>query len=430
MSSRIIYHIDVNSAFLSWEAAYRIYHLGAHVDLRTIPAAIGGDVSMRHGIILAKSIPAKPYGIKTGMTILEARQKCPKLYLAPPNYSLYQCCSKAFMQILQEYTPDIEVYSIDESFLDMTSTINLYGEAVEVAYHIKNRIKSELGFTVNVGVSSNKLLAKMASEFEKPDRVHTLFPNEIKEKMWPLPVSELFFCGRATTKKLSSIGINTIGDLANTDIEILKSHLKKQGEVMWSFANGLDFSAVISEAPKQKGYGNSTTTPFDVSDLETAKKVLLALCETVGARLRMDDFQAKVISIGIKNFDLKYSSHQMIMKNATNITIELYHYSCELFQQLWDGRTPIRHLAIHTSSLSSGVSGRQMDLFDVTDYVRLEKLDKTVDAIRNRYGKDVLKRAAFIQVKGTDTKLQSIDHMEGGVSREKRSVDYSKIKVV
>ncbi|CUX27210.1 DNA polymerase Y family protein [Clostridium sp. C105KSO13] len=427
---RIIFHIDVNSAFLSWEAAYRIYHLGARMDLRTIPSAIGGDVSMRHGIILAKSIPAKPYGIKTGMTILEARQKCPRLYLAPPNYSLYQCCSKAFLQILQEYTPDIEVYSIDESFLDMTATIHLYGDAVETAYHIKNRIKSELGFTVNVGVSSNKLLAKMASDFEKPDRVHTLFPNEIKEKMWPLSVSELFFCGRATTKKLLSIGIHTIGELANADIGILKSHLKKQGEVMWSFANGLDFSAVISEAPKQKGYGNSTTTPFDVSDLETAKKVLLALCETVGARLRKDDFQAKVITIGIKNFDLQYSSHQMIMNNATNITTELYHYSCELFQQLWDGRTPIRHLAIHTGSLSPGISGRQMDLFDVTDYVRLEKLDKTVDAIRNRYGKDILKRAAFIQAKDTDTKFRSIDHMEGGVSREKRSVDYSKIKVV
>ncbi|CUX28421.1 Y-family DNA polymerase [Clostridium sp. C105KSO13] len=428
MKERIIFHIDVNSAFLSWEAAYRIYHLGACLDLRTIPSAIGGDVSMRHGIILAKSIPTKPYGIKTGMTILEARQKCPKLYLALPNYSLYQRCSQAFQHILQEYTPDVEVYSIDESFLDMTSTIHLYGDAVETAYYIKRRIKSELGFTVNVGISSNRLLAKMASEFEKPDKVHTLFPSEIKEKMWPLPVSELFFCGRATTKKLLSMGINTIGELAHTDIGLLKSNLKKQGETMWAFANGLDFSTVIAEAPAQKGYGNSTTTPFDVSDVETAQKVLLALCETVAVRLRNDNIQTQVLSVGIKSFDLRYASHQMRLKDPTNITIELYRYACSLFVESWDGKTPIRHLAVHASSLFHGDALRQMDLFDLTDYVRLETLDRTIDNIRHRYGNDSIKRAVFVQPSSTEHRV--IDHMEGGISREKRSVDYSKLKIL
>lgn len=426
---RIIFHIDVNSAFLSWEAVYRIHHLGGKLDLRTIPSAIAGDISMRHGIILAKSIPAKPYGIQTGMTIIEAKQRCPKLFLAPPNYSLYQKCSKAFLDILLEYTPDVEVYSIDEAFVDMTSTIHLYGESVEVAHQIKNRIKNELGFTVNVGISSNKLLAKMAGEFKKPDLAHTLFPEEISAKMWPLPVSELFFCGRATTKKLLNLGINTIGDLAHTDIKLLKSQLKKQGEVMWAFANGLDFSSVIPEPPKQKGYGNSTTTPFDVSDVETAQKVLLALCETVASRLRKDNFQAQVISIGIKSFDLNYASHQMRIKNPTNITIELYRYSCQLFVELWDKNTPIRHLAVHTASLLSGGAPRQMDLFDITDYVRLETLDKTIDTIRNRYGNDSVKRAVFAQTGGTK-RHRTIDHMEGGVSREKRSIDYSKIRVV
>ncbi|PWJ49367.1 DNA polymerase-4 [Faecalicatena contorta] len=428
MDSRIIYHIDVNSAFLSWESAYRIHHLGGKLDLRTIPSAIGGDVAMRHGIILAKSIPAKPYGIKTGMTIVEARQKCPKLYLAPPNYSLYQRCSNAFIDILREYTPDVEIYSIDEAYLDMTSTIHLYGKPVEVAYRIKDRIREELGFTVNVGISSNKLLAKMSSEFRKPDLVHTLFPEEIETKMWPLPVSELFFCGRATTKKLLNMGINTISDLAHTDIELLKSHLKKQGEIMWAFANGLDFSAVVAEVPAQKGYGNSTTTPFDVSDIETARKVLLGLCETVAARLRKDNFHAQVISVGIKSFDLRYASHQMHLNNPTNITIELYHYSCKLFEELWDNKTPIRHLGVHTSVLSFGESPRQMDFFDMTDYVRLETLDKTVDTIRLRYGNDSVKRAVFIHPYSTKHRL--IDHMEGGVSREKRSIDYSKLKVV
>ncbi|MBA4699241.1 MAG: DNA polymerase IV [Ruminococcus sp.] len=425
---RIIFHIDVNSAFLSWESAYRIHHLGGTLDLRDIPSAIGGDVAMRHGIILAKSIPAKPYGIKTGMTIVEARQKCPKLYLAPPNYSLYQRCSNAFLSILREYTPDTEVYSIDESFLDMTTTVHLFGEPVEVAHMIKDRIRNELGFTVNVGISSNKLLAKMASEFRKPDLVHTLFPEEIETKMWPLPVSELFFCGRATTKKLLNMGINTISDLAHTDIELLKSHLKKQGEIMWAFANGLDFSSVVSETPAQKGYGNSTTTPYDVTDIETAQKVLLALCETVAARLRKDNFQAQVISLGIKSFDLKYNSHQMIMKNPTNITIELYHYSCRLFAELWDKHTPIRHLAVHTTSLLPGKALRQMDLFDITDYARLETVDKTIDSIRFRYGNDAVKRAIFANT--FNTKRRLIDHMEGGVSREKRTVDYSELKVV
>lgn len=428
MDSRIIYHIDVNSAFLSWESAYRIHHLGGRLDLRAIPSAIGGDVAMRHGIILAKSIPAKPYGIKTGMTIVEARQKCPKLYLAPPNYSLYQRCSNAFLSILREYTPDVEVYSIDEAFLDMTATMHLYGKPTDVANQIKDRIREELGFTVNVGISSNKLLAKMASEFKKPDLVHTLFPEEIQSKMWPLPVSELFFCGRATTKKLLNMGINTIGELAHTDIELLKSHLKKQGEIMWAFANGLDFSSVVSEVPAQKGYGNSTTTPFDVSDRETARKVLLGLCETVAARLRKDNFHAQVISVGIKSFDLRYASHQMHLKNPTNITIEIYHYACKLFADLWDNKTPIRHLGVHTSVLSFGESPRQMNLFDMTDYVRLETLDKTVDTIRHRYGNDSLKRAVFVHPERTKHRL--IDHMEGGVSREKRSIDYSKLKVV
>ncbi len=426
--NRIIFHIDVNSAFLSWEAAYRVYHLGGSLDLRAIPSAIGGDIAMRHGIILAKSIPAKPYGIQTGMTIIEALQKCPQLYLAPPNYSLYQKCSSAFLEILRKYTPEVEVYSIDEAFLDMTATMHLFGEPVDVAHQIKNRIREELGFTANVGVSSNKLLAKMASEFKKPDQVHTLFPDEIKKKMWPLPVSELFFCGRATTKRLFNLGINTIDDLAHADIAILKSNLKRQGEIIWNFANGIDFSSVAADVPQQKGYGNSTTTPYDVSDIGTAKKVLLALCETVAARLRKDGFQAQVISVGIKSFDLHYSSHQMQTKSPTNVTKELYHFACQLFLELWDGDTPIRHLAVHTGSLLPADVLRQINLFDTTDYVRLETLDKAIDAIRKRYGNDLVKRAVFL--KKDSSKETLIDHMEGGVSREKRSVDYSSIRIV
>ncbi|MDD3140764.1 MAG: DNA polymerase IV, partial [Lachnospiraceae bacterium] len=227
MRNKIIFHIDVNSAFLSWEAVYRLRFLNARIDLRDIPSAIGGDMAMRHGIILAKSIPAKKYGIKTGETLMEARQKCPNLLIAPPNYGLYEQCSKAFMDILKEYSPTVEQYSIDEAYVDMSGMESLLGNPEQAAEDLKNRIARELGFTVNIGISENKLLAKMASDFQKPHRVHTLYPEEIPEKMWKLPVSDLFFVGRATTRKLIQLGIQTIGQLAQADPTLLRFHLKK-----------------------------------------------------------------------------------------------------------------------------------------------------------------------------------------------------------
>ena len=418
--NRVIFHIDVNSAFLSWEAVYRLYHLGGRVDLREEVAAVGGDMAMRHGIILAKSIPAKKYGIKTGESIVEARQKCPQLMLVPPNYHLYDECSRAFMEILRQYSPEVEQYSVDEAFIDMSDTIQLWGEPEAVADRIREQIRRELGFTVNIGVSENKLLAKMAGDFQKPDRTHTLWKNEIEKKMWPLPVSDLFFVGRATARKLFALGIRTIGDLAKADPDMLKSHLKKQGEVIWGFANGIDVSVVEPEAPAAKGYGNSTTIAFDVCDASTARLVLLSLAETVGARLREAGVRAEVIAVGIKSFDLRYASHQLTLQNATSITLEIYKYACRLFDELWDG-TPIRHLGIHTGRIRDGMNMRQVDMFDDTDYEKLAKLDAAVDGIRKRYGNDSMKRAAFVGSR--------IDHIGGGISREKRTVDYTKVKI-
>ena len=428
--NKVIFHIDVNSAFLSWEAVYRLYHLGGKVDLRDEVAAVGGDMAMRHGIILAKSIPAKKYNIKTGESIVyniktgesivEALQKCPQLKLVPPNYSLYERCSAAFMEILRQYSPDVEQYSVDEAFVDMTGTESLWGEPVTAANRIRNQIRKELGFTVNVGVSENKLLAKMASDFQKPDRIHTLWKHEIEMKMWPLPVTDLFFVGRATAKKLFHMGIHRIGELAQSDPIMLKSHLKKHGEVIWAFANGMDVSVVQSEAPANKGYGNSTTIAFDVTDASTAKLVLLALAETVGTRLRAAGVRAEVIAVGIKTFDLQYASHQMTLNNATNITIEIHRCACQLFDSLWNGKV-IRHLGIHTSRIKDHMDMRQLDMFDTTDYEKLEHMDATVDKIRMRYGRDSLKRAVFVGSR--------IDHMSGGISREKRTVDYKKVNV-
>lgn len=417
---RVVFHIDVNSAFLSWEAVYRIHHLGATTDLRNEVSAVGGDMAMRHGIILAKSIPAKKYKIQTGESITEALQKCPHLKLVPPNYSLYDKCSAAFMDILRQYSPEVEQYSADEAFCEMTGTESLWGDPVTVANKIREQVRDELGFTVNIGISENKLLAKMASDFQKPDRVHTLWHEEIPVKMWPLPVTDLFFVGRATAKKLFTLGIRTIGDLAKSDPAILRRYLKKHGEIIWGFANGIDVSVVQSETPANKGYGNSTTIAFDVNDSSIAKLVLLALAETVGTRLRAAGVRAEVIAVGIKNFDLSYASHQMTLANATNMTIEIHRCACQLFDELWDG-APIRHLGIHTSWIRDGYNMRQLDMFDQTDYERLECLNQTVDKIRARYGNDSVMRAAFVG--------SGIDHMSGGISREKRTVDYTKLSI-
>lgn len=416
----IIFHIDVNSAFLSWEAVFRLKHRGGTLDLRQIPAAVGGDMTMRHGIILAKSIPAGKYGVRTGESIPEAKKKCPNLMLVPPNYSLYERCSAAFMSILREYSDVVEQYSIDEAFVDMSTTCHLFGTPEETAGQIRERICQELGFTVNIGISENKLLAKMASDFRKPNRVHTLYAHEIREKMWPLPVSDLFFVGRATAKRLLDLGIRTIGELAQADPVMLRDYLKKQGEVIWGFAHGIDCSPVLSEAPANKGYGNSTTAPFDVTDRENAEKILLALAETVGTRLRQDNVQIEIVAVGIRFTDLSYVSHRKILSSSTNITGEIYRAACELFRELWNGAA-IRHLGIHTCRVQSGEFARQLSLFDEVDYGKLMKADETMDNIRSRYGIDSVKRVVFLN--------QPIDHMCGGISREKREVDYSKLRI-
>lgn len=238
--------------------------------------------------------------------------------------------------------------------------------------------------------------------------------------MWPLPVSDLFFVGRATTKKLFSMGIKTIGELATADPLWLKAVLKKQGEVVWGFANGIDFSPIISQPAPNKGYGNSTTTPFDVVDVDNAKKVLLALAETVGSRLRADQVQIEVVAVGIRYSDLSYVSHQKRLKTSTNLTLEIYDAASELLVQLWNGNA-IRHLGIHTNRVQDEDFMRQLVLFDEVDYEKLARIDETVDNIRGRFGIDAVKRAVFVD--------QPIDHMSGGISREKRSVDYDKVVV-
>lgn len=397
---RLIFHVDVNSAFLSWEAVERLKHPEQYpditVDLRTIPSAVGGDRSKRRGVILAKSIPAKKYKVQTGEPITDALKKCPNLLIVPSRHELYIKYSKAFISILEKYSDTIEQCSIDECFMDMTGTQKLFGEPIETAEKIKNEIYDKLGFTVNVGISTNKLLAKMASDFKKPNLVHTLFPDEIQEKMWGLPVRDLFLVGKSSERTLHTLGITTIGELAKTDVSVLRAAMKKQGEAIWKFANGEDFSVVEPEPADSKSYGNATTIAFDVTDEGTAKMTLMSLAETVGRRLRRDNVRIEAVTVSIRYSDLTRTSHQREIGHGTNITDEIYAVAARLFDELWDGM-PIRLLGISTSHVVKTDAGRQLSLLDSRDYEKLERLDKAMDSIRERFGADAVKRASFLE---------------------------------
>lgn len=396
MDSRIIFHVDVNAAFLSWEASYRINVLGETLDLRNIPSAVGGDMEQRKGVILAKSTLAKKYGIQTGEPITSALLKCPDLVIVKPNFELYVKSSKAFIDILKEYTPVVEYYSIDEAYMDMTGTEGLYGPPVSVAKRIKDRIYEELGFTVNIGISSNKLLAKMAGELKKPNCVNTLFKEEIKEKLWPLKVNDLLFVGKSTAEKLKKLSIYTVGELAKADPNLLKAHLKKQGEIIYQYAHGIDNDKVRSEIQPNKGYSHSMTTPYDITSQEHAHMILLSLCETVCTRLRMDHMKASCLSVAIVDTYFDGSSHQKTLGTATNVTSEVYQCVCSIFKELWNPKTPIRKLGVYATKLTSQDS-YQYNIFDMNKHDKYEKLDKAIDNIRNKYGEYSVIRASFLK---------------------------------
>ena len=395
LKKRIIFHIDVNSAFLSWEAVFRLSQDKKALDLRDVPSAVGGDRASRHGIVLAKSTPAKKYGITTGEPLAQALKKCPDLIVVPSRFEVYHDFSQRLLQILEEYTPDIEKFSIDEAFLDMTSTIHLFGEPVTVADQIRERVKKELGFTVNVGIAPNKLLAKMASDFEKPDRCHTLWTEEIPQKMWPLPVRDLFFVGASAEKKMQSIGIHTIRDLAHCDLQILKFHLgDKYAAQILCYANGIDEDPVAKREPVSKGYGNSITLSRDVSDYDTAFQVLLSLCETVGIRLRKDNVLCSCVCVELKDWDFHVHSHQMTLDIPTDSTTLLYQNSCKLLREFWD-LTPVRLIGVRASQISDD-GFTQLSLFDTRKSQKLEQMDRAIDRIRQKYGVDSIKRASFL----------------------------------
>lgn len=387
---RQILHVDVNNAFLSWTAVEMLKQ-GSKIDIREIPSVIGGDENRRAGIVLAKSPKAKMFGISTGETLYQARIKCPGLQVYPGNYKMYKQYSNQLYQLLLQYTDKIERFSIDECFLDMTNC--LMGDTLlNKAYEINKRVKSELGFTVNVGVAHNKLLAKMASDFTKPDKVHTLFEEEIPSKMWTLPVSELLMLGRKTIPKLYNMRIKTIGELAKADKQVLIKKFGKHGLMMWEYANGIDNSEVQYKYEKPKGIGNSTTLPMDINDIAKLEEILLALTEQVTYRLRRYNLLANVVNVQLRTKDFEDKSHQRKLPEATSNTKDIYAEAKELLHEMYIKGTPIRLIGMRVDNLIEK-DELQLSLFSHENSEKQEKIDKVVDALKQKYGYNSVTRA-------------------------------------
>ena len=386
---REILHVDVNNAFLSWLAVYKLEQ-GESLDIRTIPAVIGGDEKQRHGIVLAKSNLAKQFGIKTGEPLYSARKKCPTIKIYESNFKVYKRYSDMLFELLQEYSFKIERFSIDECFVDMTEFLN-NRKLIDVAYEISKRVREELKFTVNIGVAHNKLLAKMASDFQKPNRVHTLYEKEIPRKMWTLPISDLFMVGKRTFPKLYNMNIRTIGDLAKSDKNLLIKKFGKFGKVMWEYANGIDDSEVNYLKQKPKGVGNSTTVSQNITNIEKIEEVLLALTEHTTYRLRKYNMVGSVVSVQLRTSDFKNYSHQRKLNFATNSTKEIFKVAKDLVRQLYKNE-PIRLIGIRIDNLCDEEE-KQISLFEDINIKKQEKLDKVVDNIKDKFGYEMITRA-------------------------------------
>lgn len=394
-----IFHIDVNSAYLSWSALERLKQ-GDSVDLREIPSIIGGDRQTRHGVVLAKSLPAKAYGIRTGEPVTDALKKCPFLVSCPPDHRLYSEKSRLLMEHLSDICPDIEQVSVDECYMDFTPVASRYKDPLTAARTIKDGIRETFGFTVNVGISDKKVLAKMASDFKKPDLVHTLYRSEIEKKMWPLPLSALYMCGKSSVEALHNLGILTIGDLAKSDPQIIASHLKSHGRMLWEFANGIDDSRVNTVPAEAKGVGNSTTLSRDALTMDEIRKCLLGLSESVASRLRRAHMQASMVSVEIKYSSFQTASHQTTLQTSTNDSRVIYETAVRLSHELWNG-APVRLLGVRTSKLEDENAPAQLSLFDLAEEKPLSEkqksLNEALDKIRSKYGKDAVVRGTLLK---------------------------------
>lgn len=387
MKERLIFHIDVNNAFLSWSAV-DLLKKGYPIDIRTIPSVIGGDEEKRRGIVTAKSPVAKKMGVVTAEPLYMARRKCPNLKIFAGDYELYHRESNKLYEYFCLFTDKIERYSIDECFLDMTGTELLYPDPIKLAYQMKDEIYEKFGYTVNIGIANNKLCAKMASDFEKPNKVHTLFQYEIEKKMWPLAVSELFMVGKSSSKALMELGIKTIGDLAKVDINFLKRRFKNQGEMMHNYANGIDFSKVEARTSKNKSISVTETLPKDIDSIQELKKILLPQAERIGRQARRAKLYAKTVAVIFKTSDFISYSHQLKLINPTNVTSEIYNYAVESLSKGWKGE-PLRLIGIRLSDLVKD-NNKQISLFDSIKDTNNDKIQEVMDNISDKYGDGII----------------------------------------
>lgn len=390
-----ILHVDVNNAFLSW-TAIDMLSKGSSIDIREIPAIIGGDEAKRSGIVLAKSMKAKECGIKTAETIYQARIKCPNLKIYPSNFKIYRKYSDDLYQLLLQYTDKIERFSIDECFLDMTQYL-MKDTLLNKAKEISRRIKEELGFTVNIGVANNKLLAKMASDFTKPDKIHTLYKEEIPQKMWKLPVSELFMLGKKTVPKLYNLQIRTIGELAKADKKILENKFGKHGIMIWEYANGIDESEVKYQKEKPKGIGNSITLPENISELKKLEEILLALTEQVTYRLRKYQLLANTVNVQLRTKNFEDTSHQGKLIATTDTTKEIYEKAKALLKQMYKKGMEIRLIGVRVEGLTDKEE-QQISFFEDKENEKQKRIDKVVDELKQKYGYNKITRAGKMQV--------------------------------
>ena len=396
MEKRIIFHIDVNNAFLSWTAILLLQE-GYKIDIRNIPAVIGGDEKRRSGIVLAKSMVAKKYGIVTAETLYSARNKCKNLKVFPPNYYWYYEKSHEFHEYLKQFTPNTLKYSVDEAFLDFTGTKYIYSDYIKLAHHIKDEIKEKFGFTVNVGIANNMLCAKMASDFQKPDRVHTLFDEEVKEKMWPLPIEDLFMVGRSTSKRLRELGINTIGELAQKDINFLTKYFKNQAEFLKNSANGINDTKVEPHKSKSESISVTETMPKDLQDINELKEILFRQTSEVSRQLRDKNKYCNVVAVIFKNHQFESYSRQTKLDNPTDNTEIIYDKVVEILENSWKN-DPIRLIGVRLADLCSDRK-TQISLFDnntVEEDDKNSSFQKKIDEINKKFGSNSVVPASIV----------------------------------
>lgn len=408
MKERIIFHIDVNNAFLSWTAVYLLKN-GYKQDIRNIPSIIGGDEKQRHGIVLAKSPIAKKFGIVTAETIYSAKKKCPSLQMFPPNYEWYSKCSKELFNYLKQYSPNLEQFSIDECFIEMTGTNYLYKNHIELAHKIKEEVKKLFGFTVNIGIGNNKLCAKMASDFEKPDKVHTLFKDEIASKLWPLDVGELFMVGKKTKEELNKIKIFTIKDLANTDERTLERKFKSQAKYLKEAAWGIDNSKVTERSSKRESISTTETLNHDYTDEDKLKEILFRQADDVARQLRKQGEYANTVAVIFKNNQFKNYSAQAKLKLPSNSTKKIYELAIKIFDENYK-KDPIRLIGIRLADFQTKKE-EQISLFEEkesTETVENEEIQRTIDKINNKFGKSLVTPASLKMIRNENSKKTEI----------------------